>query len=488
MASASTDKFQNFENLDQLLEKVMDAVPNKEKRGADAAVKSILKRLSKEIPVIPAQGFKVFEGVTKHSKAAKAERKRIRKHNLNLLKNPPTLPNPLQIKEKPRRGKFSYRPKIGYNDAHFQSELQALRDLIMGVAQSFFSWTDASEKEVHDMWVAVSEYKILSHYINYISINPPEQFQSLLEDPEQRRCLVFGIISKALTHWVFDDLMFGGSLIERDALHLQDVASVNSEGKFLPQTRSDQAKTTTLGFARTKQRAQQINIFLGDQVVPKGFGHAVETIAVRIHALLAPLIVPESVFPANVNPNILEHYPHAPCLHQLYKVVRKAAKTSLDMRREGDCIYYLHTATKGELVDGQKMTGFNEKSFHHQKKLEQAVEKSERDALREKQKDLPLEEWDFPEPRAVYVGIVCFPEVVAYRKGNGQLGGENQGLRYKQICRGYAFYRYMKRQPVGEKAISFDAKLAAARKEAWKAKNNRNIAPVRIANTLFGKG
>jgi hypothetical protein len=232
MRSSSSDKFQDFKSLDQLLEKVMDSVPVKDKRNGEAAVTNIVNRLSKELPVMSAQGFKVFEGVTKSPKVSEVQRQRIRRRNLELLKDPPTLRDPSEIKEKPRRGTFPYRPKLGYNDAHFAKALESLRDQILEVAQDFFSWTGATAKEIHDMWVAASEHQMLAHYINYISISPLDQFPSLLEDPEQRRCLVFGIISKALTHWVFDDLMFGGNNSERDALHAMDVASINSEGKL----------------------------------------------------------------------------------------------------------------------------------------------------------------------------------------------------------------------------------------------------------------
>jgi hypothetical protein len=241
------------------------------------------------------------------------------------------------------------------------------------------------------------------------------------------------------------------------------------------------------GFARTKQCAKQIDLFLDSEVVPKGFGYAVETLAVRIYSLLAPLVVPGSVIPASVNPNVLKYYPQAPCLHQLYKTVRAAAKISLDMRREGDCIYFLHTASKNELVDGERMTGFNRKSFSQQKEREEALEKAELQELRERAQTQPFKEADLPDRRAVYVGIVCFPEVVAYRKGNGLIGGEDEGLRYKQIFKGCGFFRYMKQQPMGKKAITFEAKLAAARKAAWEEKNSQHSAAVRIARTLFGK-
>lgn len=221
--------------------------------------------------------------------------------------------------------------------------------------------------------------------------------------------MVYGVLGKVIEIHVFVEEMFGANDRQRSTLRDIDLEMLNLNGKRLLQSISHEVHLADfhpfyIGFTRQKARASTINAFLSthDRALPPEFVSSLG----RLQAGLTTLISP-----------FLGSPPPPKFHHDLSRILFLAAKLSLDMRREPATIY---------CVTPIASIGAFEPRFT---KILNPGPLAEAEPWRE----------DYEEP---VIRVAAWPSIVAYRKGNGREGGEEDGFRTRRIAKSEAYVKW----------------------------------------------
>ncbi|KAI9892130.1 MAG: hypothetical protein M1814_001836 [Vezdaea aestivalis] len=361
-----------------------------------------------------------------------------------------------QLVEYPKR-------KEDLDDAEVTSRLTSLIQELDTFTKDFCSWQVDTQDGMIALLKQVLDSPGLMHYMTWSTISPLDIFHELFENPEERRFLVFSVLSRALKMWVFDDLFFGASESHQRAMHAQDIAGRHLEG-----------------FSRAGVRKAQINSLLDGSRVPEKFELALRTVTGQLYTLIRPLILP--AFPAHkdytkkgLHPRLEEWYPFVPAMHGLYRIVQVAALLSVDMRARPDdgAVYYFNFPSKDSPIDAESMSILNDAKsltlevrageaaaalgraawYGEEQWLEQ--EHQAKKAAGEKVRDRhePVQR-KFPQPSRK-VKTAVFPEVSVFRPGGPNIGQEKKGFRFRTLMKAQVRCRYGD-QVIHEKGKTWD--------------------------------
>ncbi|KAI9705881.1 MAG: hypothetical protein M1836_005287 [Candelina mexicana] len=265
----------------------------------------------------------------------------------------------------------------------------------------------------------------LISYANHIALGHPN-WEDLFLIPAQRAALVYGILGKVLEVWVFGPLLFGATKSQTRALEALEKVTSNIDG-----------------FKRTSLRCHIIKALLSNRTVPPRFHSTLENLTLRTYTMLLPLFEPDPATPSrpswwSPSPSPTEPiYPPArqTCILSLHRILTHAARIAINMRLE-ETIYYFTPLAKN--------TAYAPGSMH----VLNAAAEMEGDGKRiEKHNDNSGDDDDDDgsgeEGERAVVKIACFPQIVAYRKGNGREGGGEDGFRTRVICRADVWLRWV---------------------------------------------
>lgn len=231
----------------------------------------------------------------------------------------------------------------------------------------------------------------------------------LLANTKCRSALVCGIIGRVLKEHVFSDLYFGASPELSETLKEQEEKLVSQDGKFLHAFRHSpkQASDPIQGFFRTRQRAMAITnhkVKAGDTM---HFRKAVARVAVQLEVMLYPLWIQST--------SGTDRWKTERKTETLAEIVALAANLSRELRTTPDVVYYWPPTFKDEEFEPSRMECFNLKDMITNSPYDKKeVNGFERAVLRAGEEH---------RSEAV-VQIVCFPGLVAYRKGGGELAAQ----------------------------------------------------------------
>ncbi|KAI9719428.1 MAG: hypothetical protein M1812_003499 [Candelaria pacifica] len=256
-------------------------------------------------------------------------------------------------------------------------------------------------------------------YANYITSGNPN-WEDLFLIPNQRAALVYGILGKVLEVWVFGPLLFGATKEQTNALEALENVCAHVDG-----------------FERTSLRSHIIKSILSTSTVPLNFETDLHKLTMRLYTMLQPLFEPSSLYPSPITtpstskpkhptwwsptPPPTPSPPNSPtytstqktCILSLHQILTHAARLAINMRLEST-IYYLIPASKNTPYSPSEMNILNRTQVRIDGERIQ----------RKKEEDKHL-----------LVKVVCFPMIVAYRKGNGREGGREDGFRTRDICK-----------------------------------------------------
>ncbi|KAK4542794.1 hypothetical protein LTR36_006170 [Oleoguttula mirabilis] len=295
----------------------------------------------------------------------------------------------------------------GLDDARVCNNMHELRNAVKGFADAFpvpRPRASASGREGFGQLLRSSN----EHTVRYVGClalggkNGEDSWRELLRDVECRKALVFGIIGRALKESVFSELWFGATEEQHKELSTHEQNSVDLDG-----------------FIRTSQRAERCEEFAShgnEQTSVISLLKAEAKVVVQLEKLLGPLA-------ATVGGN--GRTPMPLDVRSLNTIVSMAADLSRSMRLMSNVVYYWPPTFKDEEFEPARMESNNlrymiEESPYEKKDMHGRV----RAVL------LP----DHADRSEAIVRVVCFPGLVAYRQGGGELGKRllhAEGLRQR---------------------------------------------------------
>lgn len=263
----------------------------------------------------------------------------------------------------------------------------------------------AKHKKGHlgDILVETNEETV--RYIGCLAMGGPQGkagWEELLFDPHCRRGLVVGIIGRALKENVFSELYFGAGDDLARRLKEQEQMLTHQDGKL---TFSGLYRRRVLsqitGFFRTQERARLIIKHKQSQNEDASYRKAIVRITLQLQALLLPLW--------DRGPGAA----HAkPDLKKLADIVETAASLSRSLRRVHDVVYYWPPTFKDEEFDPSGMECLN---------LSQMISESPYDRKEINGFERAVLRKGHEHEGEAIVRVVCFPSLVAYRQGGGDL-------------------------------------------------------------------
>ncbi|KAK5171135.1 uncharacterized protein LTR77_004279 [Saxophila tyrrhenica] len=207
---------------------------------------------------------------------------------------------------------------------------------------------------------------------------------------ECRKSLVAGIVGRALKDHVFSKLYFGASKAFDEELAALEIDQVHRDGFF-----------------RTKYRQSEINKYknAGDR---ETFHLAVARLTLELEKMLLPLWELGSKSKSKARTARWSDEDR----QNLAEIIMVAANLSRSIRRTGDVVYYWTHTFKDEEFDPGRMECLN---------LTDMIKKSpyKKENIDGHERAI-LDKTRANESEAI-VQIVCFPGLVAYRRGGGKL-------------------------------------------------------------------
>ncbi|KAK4503843.1 hypothetical protein PRZ48_004758 [Zasmidium cellare] len=233
------------------------------------------------------------------------------------------------------------------------------------------------------------ENEQLIRYIGCLSQggkNGVKAWEDLVTSPDTREALVFGIVGRALKEHVFSDLWFGGNAEQKEELKALEKSGAGGDG-----------------FARTMARSKKTQKLNKDADL-KPISEAGNIMTQRIEKMLAPFYDGKTERLSGT------------LYGKLAGIVDKAGSLSRLMRLVPDVVYYWTSTFKDEEFAPQHMECYNLhdmiRNSPYEKKVVGGIERA-----------VPREGAS-PDQTEAIVKIVCFPGLVAYRKGGGALAQE----------------------------------------------------------------
>ncbi|KAK3674143.1 hypothetical protein LTR78_005990 [Recurvomyces mirabilis] len=287
----------------------------------------------------------------------------------------------------------SYSSKLDmadkYGDVHICQELQWLQWKIHKLLKQFSPSFEAHGKDAADDLFASGNRPFLQ-YVGRLALGGPDDQKSwsrMLEDDSCRRSLAWAVIGQVLKEQCFDVLWFGASPDEERKLREYERSAVDKDG-----------------FRRANNRASICRKFPKTHASSEHAGSDTYTIAtVKLAMHLERMVAP--LYHSAMGTSA------APTRIHFKDIASSAASISRILRLQSDVVYYWPPTFKDEEVEPARMECLNMTDMlEHSPYVKQDAGHGH-----------PVLSEDRRADSQAIVQIVCFPGLVAYRKGGGGL-------------------------------------------------------------------
>ena len=286
--------------------------------------------------------------------------------------------------------------------------MQDVRSNIISVTDLFEPMAQQGTAEFMEALLTPHNERLV-RYVGCIAMGGPKGengWHELFQDSDCMKGLVFGVIGRALKEHVFDALWFGASEAQEKKLLEWEIDHVQDEGKHRNEI-WQRTMLTPLGFNRNRQRARFIETTCGSEGpdAERDLALAERKLLHQLVQLLSPMLM-----------NGTGNDPRKLLSGRLSSCIRIAIRLSRTMRLHGEVIYYWPPTFKDEEFEPSRMEVLNLESM-----IKHSPYKKVKDS---KGRDTAVLDRDQASKSEAIVRVVCFPGLVAYRQGGGDLGQE----------------------------------------------------------------
>ncbi|EMC99318.1 hypothetical protein BAUCODRAFT_154961 [Baudoinia panamericana UAMH 10762] len=296
------------------------------------------------------------------------------------------------------------RSPISDQDPRVCEQLNKLQRLIYDLAADLPILLPEARDFAFNELLAAKSHQQLVRYIGYLALGGPNgrtSWEALIASDECRRSLVWAITSHSLKEHVFDALWFGASEAEEKELQDQERRLLDLDGLHRTAERAKLcAKFAARHGLQTDRRLTSMKCRL----------------VIQLENLLAPLWLVFVPFPQRLQNSLL-----GDVRRKLVAIVSHAVDLSHVMRCTEDIVYFWPPTFKDETFEPARMECLNlANMYRHSPFVKQDSGERQRPKLRPGSED---------QSDAI-VRIMCFPGLIAYRKGGGELAQEQ--LRWER--------------------------------------------------------
>ncbi|KAI6832705.1 hypothetical protein KC332_g6433 [Hortaea werneckii] len=267
--------------------------------------------------------------------------------------------------------------------------MDTLKQIIQQYAEGFPDLPAASDPLHH---LLQPQHAETISYVGCLALGGPDgtdSWKQLLQSSGTRKALIFGMIARALKEHVFGALWFGATPQQERELNKIQEDLLDKDG-----------------FQRTQARAEMCQDYLSqiDKEASDQLAKAKAKLLLQLQQLLLPIVlVPRGKKRGSTDMR----------LNDLAAIIALAADLSRWMRQLDEVVYYWPPTFKDEEFEPGRMECAN---------LRQMLDESPYQKLDVQGRMRPRLQPGQEHRNEAIVRVVCFPGLVAYRKGGGELG------------------------------------------------------------------
>ncbi|GAB1741747.1 hypothetical protein NU219Hw_g7157t1 [Hortaea werneckii] len=267
--------------------------------------------------------------------------------------------------------------------------LDTLKEMIQQYAEGLSALPAASDPLSH---LLQPQHAEAIRYVGCLALGGPDgtdSWKQLLQNSGTHKALIFGMIARALKEHVFGALWFGATPQQERELNRIQEDLLDKDG-----------------FQRTRTRAERCQEYLSqlDKEANDQLAKAKAKLLLQLQQLLLPIVsVPHGKKRDSTDMR----------LNDLAAIIALAADLSRWMRQLDDVVYYWPPTFKDEEFEPGRMECVN---------LQQMLDESPYQKLDVQGRVRPQLQPGQEHRNEAIVRVVCFPGLVAYRQGGGELG------------------------------------------------------------------
>ncbi|KAI7241553.1 hypothetical protein KC330_g610 [Hortaea werneckii] len=267
--------------------------------------------------------------------------------------------------------------------------MDTLKEMIQQYAEGFPDLSAASDALSH---LLQPQHAEAIRYVGCLALGGPDgtdSWKQLLQSSGTHKALIFGMIARALKEHVFGALWFGATPQQERELNKIQEALLDKDG-----------------FQRTQARAEMCQEYLSqlDKEANDQLAKAKAKLLLQLQQLLLPIVS----IPHGNKRNSVDMR-----LNDLAAIIALAADLSRWIRQLDDVVYYWPPTFKDEGFEPGRMECVN---------LQQMLDESPYQKLDVQGRVQPQLRPGQEHRNEAIVRVVCFPGLVAYRQGGGELG------------------------------------------------------------------
>ncbi|KAI7498451.1 hypothetical protein KC367_g5076 [Hortaea werneckii] len=269
--------------------------------------------------------------------------------------------------------------------------MDTLKQMIQQYAEGFTDLSSASDPLSH---LLQPQHAETIRYVGCLALGGPDgtdSWKQFLQSSGTHKALIFGVVARALKEHVFGALWFGATPQQERELNKTQEDLLDKDG-----------------FQRTQARAEMCQDYLSqiDKEAQNQLTKAKDKLLLQLQQLLLPIV---SVSTGKKRDSADMR------LNDLAAIIALAADLSRWMRRLDEVVYYWPPTFKDEEFEPGRMECVN---------LRQMLDESPYQKLDIQGRMRPRLQPGQEHRNEAIVRVVCFPGLVAYRQGGGELGGK----------------------------------------------------------------